>query len=137
MKAFISTKPVSPSKNISKEIFNGQEIKVALGNTSETIYSFSKKEIDKNILELKLVDGNIRKVNKNFIISLEDIKIVKVVTNTTAHSNYYSKAYKYTEVTQFFAVRKNINIEFVSEVNLKDLRNVKKIFSYNKKDSIK
>jgi hypothetical protein len=108
--------PCSPSKRISVETIKATEILVSygggLGGTSKTYY-FTEKNSD----TYTLVNGEVIRLNSNFIVMEKPIVLVKQITDTTNHSNYRSTKYKKTILTEYYKLKYEQDFEILDKYN--------------------
>jgi len=110
----ISRVPCSPSTPISTDIKKVNKVILSHGATErpETIYPETMKKVDGMFV---LECG--RQINPDFIISREQKQIVTVVTDSTAHSNYYDRECNSSTRTTKFLIGAKDKVQFVDVVN--------------------
>ncbi len=118
MKTYRVGKPVSPSNNLETILLKAKEILITygggMGGANKTYYV---TKVNGN--EYTLITGEVIKLNKDFIVRERDVKLVKVTTDTTEHSNYRSITCKQSIVVAYHLLE--FNQEYVSgEVNESD-----------------
>lgn len=125
-------KPCSPSVKVSIGESKGIKFTVSwgggMGGSSQTIYA-TKVSRKGDIVSITSIDGQVYKVTKNFIVMEKDVKIVKLVTDITAHSNYHSKQCNKNILTQYFSINANESYSYNSEYG----ESPKVIYSFNQK----
>ena len=94
----------SPSTVISHEVLNMKRILVTygggMGGTRSEYYTSKIKKVGET-LKVVTVDNKKLSLNPRFIVEIEDTKVLKVVTDVTAHSNYHSPICKKSIVTEY------------------------------------
>ena len=82
-----------------KEI-GGYEVLISYGGGmgGSHRYLYSTNEPNGDFSELKLIDGENIKVNKNFIVTIQPCRILTIVYDTTKYWNYADKTPKYKKV---------------------------------------
>lgn len=107
MKKIIS-EPCSPSTRI--EAKNIEVVKIiitfggGIGGTNQTFYASKVDKTPDDMLSIETVDGRELELNPLYIVLKEKTNILKVVTDTTQHSNYNKKICNYSVRTEFFDV---------------------------------
>ena len=111
--------PCSPSQNISQDRIKATEILVTwgggMGGASKRYYALKK-----NGNELHLLNGDIIKLNPNFIVHEKEVNIVKVVTDTTEHSNFRKHTVNSSIVTQYILLKFGEIATFVDDYKSAD-----------------
>ena len=83
----------------------------------------------------KVIDiftNEVVEINAKYVVSANDIDLLFMKFDTTAHSNYQSKKYKYTEIIEVYEIPKNAVIKFESSYHApKSNVNCIKIFKKN------
>jgi hypothetical protein len=107
MKKIISA-PCSPSTQIDSKSIEVVKIIITfgggMGGANQTFYANRVDKTSDGMLSVETVDGRKLELNPRYIVSKEVTNILKVVTDTTEHSNYHEKTCKYSERTEFFDV---------------------------------
>lgn len=107
MKKIISA-PCSPSKRIDSKNIEAVKIVITfgggMGGSSQTFYANKVDKTSDGMLSIETVDGRELELNPRYVVSKERTIILKVVTDTTQHSNYGKKTCNYSERTEFFDV---------------------------------
>ena len=107
MKKIISA-PCSPSVRIGSKNIEVMKIIITfgggMGGASQTFYANRVDKTSDGMLSVETVDGRELELNPRYVVSKERTNILKVVTDTTAHSNYNQKTCNYSERTEFFDV---------------------------------
>lgn len=107
MKKIISA-PCSPSVQIESKNIEVMKIIITfgggMGGSNQTFYANKVIKTSDGMLFIETVDGRELELNPRYIVLKEKTIILKVVTDTTAHSNYNQKTCNYSERTEFFDV---------------------------------
>lgn len=107
MKKIIAA-PCSPSVRIDSKNIEVMKIIITfgggMGGSSQTFYASRVNKTSDGMLAIETVEGRELELNPRYIVSKEKTIILKVVTDTTQHSNYREKLCKYSERTEFFDV---------------------------------
>jgi hypothetical protein len=82
--------PCSPSKSLSVEEIKVQKVIVCYGSKTEVLY-LKEVIIKDDEMEVIYFNGHERDINNSFVVSSEEIRVVKTVTDVTAHRNYNEK----------------------------------------------
>ncbi len=99
-KTVVIHKECSPSKRISHEETPAKEILISygggMGGASHTYYGTVKpKKGDKTMLIVHdYKTDEIVEINRKFVVSMTDKKLLTVVTDVTAHRNYNDRKFK-------------------------------------------
>lgn len=124
--------PCTPSKNISHDEFKCKRILVTygggMGGANKKYYA--TKVVTGAFWGLTLIDGNKVEVNPDFIVDIEEIRVVKLVTDITAwsnHANHGEKKVKKSIKTEYFVLEYGEEAQIIKtdytarhESNLKD-----------------
>ena len=107
MKKIISA-PCSPSTRIDSKSIEVTKIIITfgggMGGSSQTFYANRVDKIPDGMLSVETINGRVLELNPRYVVSKEKTIILKVVTDTTKHSNYHEKMCNYSERTEFFDV---------------------------------
>ena len=75
-----------------------------MGGANQAFYANRVDKAPDDMLSIETVDGRKLELNPRYVVSKEKTIILKVVTDTTKHSNYHEKTCNYSERTEFFDV---------------------------------
>ena len=107
MKKIISA-PCSPSIRIDSKNIEVAKIIITfgggMGGANQAFYANKVDKTTDGMLSIETVDGRELELNPRYVVSKEKTIILKVVTDTTQHSNYNQKTCNYSERTEFFDV---------------------------------
>ena len=108
--------PCSPSKLIGKEEIKVIKIQICQYQKTEVLYVKGvSPATEKNFLTLHYFNEHERDVNLNFIVSTEEIRVVKVVVDSTAHANYHTAESKHIKAqisVDFYEIKDNEDWNF-------------------------
>lgn len=106
--------PVAPAKNIDITEIKIVEILISygggMGGVNETFYAIGIKKKEK-VTNIKNFDSREIVINNDFIVKTEAKKLVKVVTDTTAHTNHKNMKCNKSIVRCWYKVNSNENYE--------------------------
>lgn len=116
MKTLLVGKVCSPSTIISNEVLEMERILVSygggMGGANKEYYT-SKIKKEGELLKIITLEGQKLSLNPRFIVEIEETKVLKVKTDTSAHSNYHDETCKKSIVTQYFNMSGYDNLKFV------------------------
>ena len=108
----------TPSHVVSHEIIKVTEVLISfgggMGGANKTYYCTNVQKGDPFYLLTKL-NNEVKKVNPNFIVEMGDIRLVKLVTDVTAHKRYHDKSQPETIDTEYFKLRQGEDYEIVDK----------------------
>jgi hypothetical protein len=101
MRALKITPPCQPSEHLNFGEIKATEILVSwgggMGGANKTYYTTKNNGGDYTLL-----DGSVITLNPEFIVHKKKVKLVKMVTDTTKHTNYHEDNSIKTVVTEIF-----------------------------------
>lgn len=110
--------PCSPAHIVEHEMIKVTEVLISygggMGGASRTYFCTNVQKSDPFYL-LTRINTEVKKVNPRFIVEMGDIRIVKVVTDTTAHKNYHGGNHPKTLKTEYFRLRHGEDYEIVDK----------------------
>jgi len=122
---------VSPSKILSIDEIKVTRVLISygggMGGSKETFYVTNIDKMADSNLGLTLFNDRVIIQNPTFIVNKEEIKLIKVVTDSTAHTNYNDKKCKKSIITQYFWAY--LDEKFIQVNNYNDKMNERKIHS--------
>jgi hypothetical protein len=96
MSTFKIGKSCTPSTILSHDLINVTKIKVTfgggMGGANMNLYCTSIEDIENGFKKLNLITGDTMNVNSNFIVYTKKGKIVKLISDITAHLNAKNKS---------------------------------------------
>ena len=113
--------PCSPSKKISDEVLELVKIRYSfgggMGGASKTIYAKTMERctIDDMFYVAILPSGEKIRIGREFIVDFNDVSIVKLVTDTTAHSNYNKTTVNKSILTEMYLLKFGQKYELVND----------------------
>ena len=110
----------SPSHIVDKSLIDATKIVTSfgggMGGSNKTYYAtdidYSRKPLELVITD---VSGRVFTLGYNFIVSQENVQLLKLVHNTTAHQNYREKKFKKYIVTQYSVIYTDDKYEILNE----------------------
>ncbi len=79
--------PCSPSTPISQEEIKVKKVILCYGQNTETLH-VRDAFADEGFIKVEYFNLHERDINLNFVVSVEEIRVVKIVTDVTAHRNF-------------------------------------------------
>jgi hypothetical protein len=119
MKTIILGKKRNPSTILKKEVINATEILVTWGGgMGGSNFTYYATELDNNgtTTFIKDIRGRELSLKNSFIVREEKVTIVKVVSDTTEHTNYREKKCNQSVYTQFNVVYSNEFWDLVDDI---------------------
>ena len=113
--------PCAPSSKIGEEKHKAKKVLLTygggMGGAHKDIF-IKDKEIKYNTHGIaKVIDiftNEVVEINAKYVVSANDIDLLFMKFDTTAHSNYHSRKYKYTEIIEVYEIPKNAVVKFQS-----------------------
>ena len=117
----------SPSRIMSHQKFSVTKVLITygggMGGVTETFHCTDVLErvtdADVSFTRLQLVSGEVIEINPRFIVKKSIVNVVKMVSDTTAHANYYAKKYKQYIQTHIFELSFGEDYEIVESADTK------------------
>jgi hypothetical protein len=119
--------PCSPSfLSIPTEIIQTTSFLVSygggIGGANKTYYAtdyYAEPEIN-GFYQLTLIDGSKVSINPRFIVEKQVVNLIKITTDTTPHSNYYSIICKQSISIEWIKLEEDEEIEWKAEYKTRD-----------------
>jgi hypothetical protein len=108
MRTLIVGKPCSPSIKISDEVIEMKRILITygggMGGGNKTYYTkeIKKEQAINGGWYIETIDGKKIQLMPNFVVEVEQTKILKLVTDVTLHRNFSKKVCKKAVLTEYF-----------------------------------
>jgi len=108
MKTLFVGKPCSPSNIINHEIFEMKRILISygggIGGAHKQYYTkkIYKEQAINGSWNIETIDGKKIQLMPNFIVEIEETKVLKLVTDVTEHRNYNNTTCKKSILTEYF-----------------------------------
>lgn len=99
--------PCSPSTLLSKEEIKVLKVIVSYAQNTEVLYLKSITKDGEGNPKVLYFNGHERILNPMFIVSMEEIRVAKVVTDVTAHRNYNKHVTEKEIETNCYEIKKN------------------------------
>jgi hypothetical protein len=119
--------PCSPSfLSIPTEIIQTTSFLISygggMGGANKTYYAtdyYAEPEIN-GFYELTLIDGTKVNVNPRFLVEKQIVNLIKITTDTTEHSNFYSKTCNQSIVIEWFKLEEDEEFEWKADFTSRD-----------------
>ena len=119
--------PCSPSfLSIPTQIIQATSFLVSygggIGGANKTYYAtdyYAEPEIN-GFYQLTLIDGSKVSINPRFIVEKQVVNLIKITTDTTPHSNYYSIICKQSISIEWIKLEEDEEIEWKAEYKTRD-----------------
>jgi len=119
--------PCSPSfLSIPTQIIQATSFLVSygggIGGANKTYYAtdyYAEPEINGFII-LFLIDGSKVSINPRFVVETQKVNLIKITTDTTPHSNYYSIICKQSISIEWFKLEDDEEFEWKAEYKTRD-----------------
>jgi hypothetical protein len=119
--------PCSPSfLSIPTQIIQATSFLVSygggIGGANKTYYAtdyYAEPEIN-GFYQLTLIDGSKVSINPRFIVETQKVNLIKITTDTTPHSNYYSIICKQSISIEWFKLEDDEEFEWKAEYKTRD-----------------
>jgi hypothetical protein len=119
MRTLLVGKPCSPSETISHEVIEMKRVLITygggMGGANKEYYTkkIYKEQAINGGWNIETIDGKIIQLMPNFIVEVEETKVLKLVTDVTRHRNYNKTTCKKSILTEYFDLSgfDNYNIE--------------------------
>jgi hypothetical protein len=119
MRTLLVGKPCSPSETISHEVIEMKRVLITygggMGGANKEYYTkkIYKEQAINGGWNIETIDGKIIQLMPNFIVEVEETKVLKLVTDVTGHRNYNKTTCKKSILTEYFDLSgfDNYNIE--------------------------
>lgn len=137
MKYFNVGTRFSPAKTIDHSEIIGTEILISygggMGGASKRYYATDVEELNQNEIKITCIDDRELTLNKSFIVSQEDVKILKQILDITEHANYHKKTCKENKFVRFVKFYADEEYTVVKNSNSGDENKIqeKTIYDYN------
>jgi hypothetical protein len=93
-----------------------------IGGANKTYYAtdyYAEPEIN-GFYQLTLIDGSKVSINPRFIVETQKVNLIKITTDTTPHSNYYSIICKQSISIEWFKLEDDEEFEWKAEYKTRD-----------------
>ena len=119
MRTLLVGKPCSPSETISHEVIEMKRVLISygggIGGVNKQYYTkkLYKEQAINGSWNIETIDGKKIQLMPNFIVEVEETKVLKLVTDVTEHRNYNKTTCKKSILTEYFDLSgfDNYNIE--------------------------
>ena len=119
--------PCSPSfLSIPTQIIQATSFLVSygggIGGSNKTYYAtdyYAEPEIN-GFYQLTLIDGSKVSINPRFVVETQKVNLIKITTDTTPHSNYYSIICKQSISIEWFKLEDDEEFEWKAEYKTRD-----------------
>jgi hypothetical protein len=119
--------PCSPSfLSIPTQIIQATSFLVSygggIGGANKTYYAtdyYAEPEIN-GFYQLTLIDGSKVSINPRFVVETQKVNLIKITTDTTPHSNYYSIICKQSISIEWFKLEDDEEFEWKAEYKTRD-----------------
>ena len=134
--------PCSPAKKVEEERHHAKKVLLTfgggMGGAHRDIF-IKDKDIKYNTHGIAKVTNiftnEVMEINSKYVVSANDIDLLFMKFDTTAHSNYHTRKYKYTETIQVFEIPKNAVVKFISDFHA-DKSKVTCVETFNKDEKL-
>lgn len=127
MRTLIVGKPCSPSIKISDEVIEMKRVLITygggMGGANKSYYTkeIKKEQAINGQWQIKTIDGKQINLMPNFVVEVEETKILKLVTDVTGQRNFSKKVCNKSILTEYFDLSGfddyNIDIDYSSRDN--------------------
>jgi hypothetical protein len=111
----------SPSTHVSDEVISVNRVRISygggMGGANESIYTtaiYKEQAINGMWIMVDITNGMERQINPRFIVSVDKVNVVKVVTDITEHTNFHKVVCKQNILTRLIDIGVD-TYEMVSE----------------------
>jgi hypothetical protein len=119
MKTLLVGKPCSPSDTISHEVIEMKRVLISygggMGGANKEYYTkeIRKEQAINGSWNIETIDGKKIQLMPNFVVEVEETKVLKLVTDVTNFKNYSKVVCKKSILTEYFDLSgfDNYNIE--------------------------
>jgi|LakMenEpi03Aug12_release.lakeMendotaPanAssembly.Ray.scaffolds.fasta_scaffold176189_2 hypothetical protein len=119
--------PCSPSfLSIPTQIIQATSFLVSygggIGGANKTYYAtdcYAEQPIN-GFYQLTLIDGSKVSINPRFVVETQKVNLIKITTDTTPHSNYYSIICKQSISIEWFKLEDDEEFEWKAEYKTRD-----------------
>jgi hypothetical protein len=119
--------PCSPSfLSIPTEIIQATSFLISygggIGGANKTYYAtdcYAEQAIN-GFYQLTLIDGSKVSINPRFIVEKQVVNLIKITTDTTPHSNYYSIICKQSISIEWFKLEDDEEFEWKADFTSRD-----------------
>jgi hypothetical protein len=108
MRTLLVGKPCSPSETISHEVIEMKRVLITygggMGGAHKQYYTkeIRKEQAINGSWNIETIDGKKIQLMPNFIVEVEETKVLKLVTDVTGHRNYNKKVCEKSILTEYF-----------------------------------
>jgi hypothetical protein len=121
--------PCSPSfLSIPTEIIKTTSFLISygggMGGANKTYYA-TNCTVDATTIgffQLTLIDGTKVSINSRFLVEKQIVILIKITTDTTEHSNFYSKTCNQSIVIEWFKLEEDEEFEWKADFTVRDDR---------------
>lgn len=98
--------PVSPCTRLSNRTLHATRFIYSMGHNGSTVTFYADRlsivEREQYFEVTGLVDGEVEKIYKNFIVSQKDVEVLSLSYDATEHANYHSRTCNRKFIYEFY-----------------------------------